>query len=45
MGPACLLADEPTGNLDKNAEIVCNLLIDLCSEFKTALVVTTMIRT
>ena len=42
MGPACLLADEPTGNLDKkNAEIVCNLLIDLCSEFETALVVTT----
>tara|TARA_B100001989_G_C24416695_1_gene401874 strand:- start:66 stop:755 length:690 start_codon:yes stop_codon:yes gene_type:complete len=42
MEPACLLADEPTGNLDKkNADIVCNLLIDLCSEFETALVVTT----
>ncbi|MDC3067494.1 ABC transporter ATP-binding protein [Pseudomonadota bacterium] len=42
MNPACLLADEPTGNLDKkNADIVCNLLIDLCSEFGTALVVTT----
>ena len=42
MSPACLLADEPTGNLDKkNADIVCNLLIDLCSEFETALVVTT----
>ncbi len=42
MNPTCLLADEPTGNLDKkNADIVCNLLIDLCSEFQTALVVTT----
>ena len=36
------LADEPTGNLDKkNADIVCNLLVDRCSEFQTALVVTT----
>lgn len=42
MSPACLLADEPTGNLDKkNADIICNLLVDLCSEFQTALVVTT----
>ncbi len=42
MNPACLLADEPTGNLDKkNADIVCGLLVNLCTEFQTALIVTT----
>ena len=42
MTPVCVLADEPTGNLDKkNADIVCNLLVSLCDEFDSALIVTT----
>ncbi len=40
--PKCLLADEPTGNLDrKNAHHVLDLMLQLQSEFNTALVVVT----
>ena len=40
--PKILFADEPTGNLDvKNADSVMNLLIDLRTEFETALVIVT----
>ncbi|MCX7167815.1 MAG: lipoprotein-releasing ABC transporter ATP-binding protein LolD [Rhodocyclales bacterium] len=40
--PACLLADEPTGNLDRGAaNAVFGLLLDLCSENATALVLVT----
>lgn len=40
--PACVLADEPTGNLDQaNAALVISLLRDLYSEAKTSLVVVT----
>lgn len=38
--PTCILADEPTGNLDKkNAKLVFQLLLDLKHEFNTSLVV------
>ncbi len=40
--PDCLLADEPTGNLDStNAANMLDLLMDLNRQFKTALVVVT----
>ena len=41
-GPRCLLADEPTGNLDQgNARRVCDLLLELCAAHGAALVVVT----
>lgn len=40
--PACILADEPTGNLDaRNAEQVFDLLLSLNREFAVALIVVT----
>jgi lipoprotein-releasing system ATP-binding protein len=40
--PACLLADEPTGNLDRNAaDAVFGLLLELCRERNSALVLVT----
>jgi lipoprotein-releasing system ATP-binding protein len=40
--PDCILADEPTGNLDrKNAEQCIDLIIDLNKEYNTSLVIVT----
>lgn len=40
--PACLLADEPTGNLDRvSADAVFALMIDLCRQKGTALIAVT----
>lgn len=40
--PDCILADEPTGNLDrKNAEQAIELIIDLNKQYKTSLVIVT----
>lgn len=40
--PQCVLADEPTGNLDaRNAAAVCDLLLDLCEAEHAAVVVVT----
>ncbi len=40
--PACLIADEPTGNLDsKNAEGILELIIDLNSKTTSALLIVT----
>ena len=40
--PDCILADEPTGNLDrKNAEQAIGLIIDLNREYNTSLVIVT----
>lgn len=40
--PKCLLADEPTGNLDrKNAQNILAMMLDLKNELGTSLVVVT----
>lgn len=40
--PRCLLADEPTGNLDqRNAAQACDLLLELCDEHAAAVIVVT----
>ena len=40
--PKCLLADEPTGNLDrKNAQNILDMMMDLKTELNTSLIVVT----
>jgi len=40
--PDCILADEPTGNLDrKNAELAIDLIVDLNRQYNTSLVIVT----
>ena len=40
--PDCILADEPTGNLDrKNAEQAIDLIVDLNRQYNTSLVIVT----
>ena len=40
--PRCLLADEPTGNLDaRNAHLACDLLLELCRDQNATLIVVT----
>ncbi|MBW2239068.1 MAG: ABC transporter ATP-binding protein, partial [Deltaproteobacteria bacterium] len=42
LKPAMLLADEPTGNLDKrNSELIHDLLLELNDEFGMTLIVVT----
>lgn len=42
MNPRCILADEPTGNLDqKTAETIIELLLKLNREFNTSLIIVT----
>lgn len=42
MTPSLLLADEPTGNLDKNTGLkIRNLLFDLCAEYKATMLLVT----
>ena len=40
--PDCVLLDEPTGNLDRhNAQLIVELLLQVCQDFSTALVLVT----
>ena len=42
IDPVCVMADEPTGNLDpKNAERVFELFVDLQKTFKTSVIIVT----